>query len=170
MTHVVERPKREVLEAVRRHGAKLLRNVGSRLLGVEPHRAGVGDVMDVTQLSESHRRVSEALFQSLLAYRPRAYPGHVTLFRTRAQRVFSPHGVDKGWGRLALGGVEIKKIPGNHVNLYEQPHVQVLAEQLRESLDRIASESASASEKQSLASLPRQLATVVGLSACGLIF
>lgn len=169
MTHVVERPKGDVLEAVRRHGAKFLRNVGSRFFKLEPHTASVGDVLDVAQMSESHRRVSEALFQSLLAYRPRAYPGRVTLFRTRAQRVFSPHGVDKGWGRLALKGVEIKKIPGNHVNLYEQPHVQVLAEQLRESLDRIASESAS-SEKRSLVKLSQKLSTVVWLSACGLIF
>ncbi|MBC7933279.1 MAG: hypothetical protein H7Z38_22165, partial [Rubrivivax sp.] len=92
----------------------------------------------------------------------------VTLFRTRAQSVFSPHGVDKGWGRLALGGVEIKRIPGNHVNLYEQPHVQVLAEQLRESLDRIARESG-VSEKQSLMELSQQLSTMVWLSACGFI-
>jgi len=169
MTHVVERPKGEVFAAVRRHSAKLLRNVGSRLFNVEPHKASVGDVLDVAQMSEHHQRVSEALFQSLLAYRPRAYPGRVTLFRTRAQNAFSPHGVDKGWSRLALGGVEIKKIPGNHVNLYEQPHVQVFVEQLRDSLDRIARESGT-SEKQSLVELSQQLSTVVWLSACGVIF
>ncbi len=169
MTHVVERPKGEVVAAVRRHSAKLLRNVGSRLFNIEPHKASVGDVLDVAQMSEHHQRVSEALFQSLLAYRPRAYPGRVTLFRTRAQNVFSPHGVDKGWSRLALGGVEIKKIPGNHVNLYEQPHVQFFAEQLRDSLDRIARESGT-SEKQSLVELSQQLSTVVWLSACGVIF
>jgi amino acid adenylation domain-containing protein len=169
MTHVVERPKGEVVAAVRRHSTKLLRNVGSRLFNIEPHRASVGDVLDVAQMSEHHRRVSEALFQSLLAYRPRAYPGRVTLFRTRAQHVFSPHGVDKGWGRLAIKGVEIKRIPGNHVNLYEQPHVQVLAEQLRDSLDRIARESET-TDKQSLVGLSQQLSTVVWLSACGIIF
>ncbi|MBC7931004.1 MAG: amino acid adenylation domain-containing protein, partial [Rubrivivax sp.] len=75
MTHVVERPKGEVVAAVRRHSAKLLRNAGSRLFNIEPHKASVGDVLNVDQMTEHHRRVSEALFQSLLAYRPRAYPG-----------------------------------------------------------------------------------------------
>jgi thioesterase domain-containing protein len=41
-----------------------------------------------------------------------------------------------GWERLALGGVEIREVPGNHVNMMLWPQVALLAEQLRECIDR----------------------------------
>ncbi|MGM0576453.1 MAG: type I polyketide synthase [Myxococcota bacterium] len=41
-----------------------------------------------------------------------------------------------GWGRLARGGVEIRRIPGDHLAVLRQPHVGALAEQLGEALDR----------------------------------
>lgn len=41
-----------------------------------------------------------------------------------------------GWGRLALGGVEIRQVPGDHVDMLHRPHVALLAEQLRECIDK----------------------------------
>jgi thioesterase domain-containing protein len=39
-----------------------------------------------------------------------------------------------GWDQLALGGVEVRLVPGAHYNILEQPHVAALAAQLRECL------------------------------------
>jgi thioesterase domain-containing protein len=39
-----------------------------------------------------------------------------------------------GWGDLAQGGVDIHYIPGSHVSLFDQPHVQVMAEVIAKNL------------------------------------
>ena len=45
-----------------------------------------------------------------------------------------------GWGRVALEGVEIREISGDHVNMLVEPHVRVLAQKLRESVDQALAE------------------------------
>jgi len=42
------------------------------------------------------------------------------------------------WSDFAEDGLEIHVIPGNHMSMVEDPHVQVLAAKLRASLDRAA--------------------------------
>ena len=46
------------------------------------------------------------------------------------QPLFSSHRPDKGWRRFAAGGLDIKVVPGNHLAMLQEPHVQVLGEQL----------------------------------------
>ena len=41
-----------------------------------------------------------------------------------------------GWGRYVRGGVDVQMCPGNHTTICEQPHVRVLAQRLREAIDR----------------------------------
>jgi len=31
---------------------------------------------------------------------------------------------DLGWGNLVAGGLEIQQIPGNHFNMFTEPHVE----------------------------------------------
>ncbi len=40
-----------------------------------------------------------------------------------------------GWGRLSTELVEVHLVPSNHTTMLTEPHVQVLAEKLRECLD-----------------------------------
>ncbi len=47
------------------------------------------------------------------------------------QSLFSYHKRDKGWGRLAAGGLEVRIVPGNQLAMLQEPHVRVLAEHLR---------------------------------------
>ena len=96
----------------------------------------IKDLGDVFGFSEQHRKVARAQHQALRAYRPRVYPGKVTLFRARKQGLFSSHAPDKGWGRLVTGGLEIKAAPGNHLGMLQEPLVRVLAQQLRDCLDK----------------------------------
>jgi aspartate racemase len=69
-------------------------------------------------------------------YALQVYPGQVTLFRTTDQAVTYDQCSDLGWSALALGGVEIHEVPGNHVGMLQEPHVQVLAKKLKACIDR----------------------------------
>jgi thioesterase domain-containing protein/acyl carrier protein len=89
----------------------------------------------LTQMTPRQQGFVQAHFQAAQAYQPRPYTGKVTLFRARAQarsRAFDP---DKGWRALALGGVEIREIPGSHHTLLAEPYVGELARHLRQALD-----------------------------------
>jgi aspartate racemase len=90
-------------------------------------------------LPDGLQNVKEANFLAAKEYTTKVYPGRVDLFIAREQSLgvnFDPMAV---WSQLALGGVDIHEIPGNHVTLIEEPHVQVLAERLRTALERAAS-------------------------------
>ncbi|WP_394823627.1 acetoacetate--CoA ligase [Pendulispora albinea] len=67
------------------------------------------------------------------------YPGRVTLFLAErtSQSGLSPElDARLGWRNLARGGTDVHKVPGSHLSMLEQPHVQGLARILRECLAR----------------------------------
>lgn len=73
------------------------------------------------------------------AYEPQPYPGRITLFRADEQPEESLEGWDMGWGELTGGGVAVHQVPGDHLTMIQEPHVQVLVEKLRVCLDEISS-------------------------------
>jgi len=70
-------------------------------------------------------------------YVPRPYPGKVIVFRAMDREQFEAYDTDPqfGWGELAVGGLEVHDVPGDHIGILKEPHVQVLAERLRECLE-----------------------------------
>lgn len=68
-------------------------------------------------------------------YRPKPYPGRITLFKAAEQRAEFGPDPGLGWGGVAGGGVEIFEVPGDHITILDQPRVVELAEQLRMCLD-----------------------------------
>jgi thioesterase domain-containing protein len=72
-------------------------------------------------------------------YRPQAFAGRLTLLRAEdgsftAHEKNDPTG---GWGSLASGGVEVQAVPGDHFTLLREPHVQIVAEWLRASINQL---------------------------------
>jgi thioesterase domain-containing protein len=67
------------------------------------------------------------------AYRPEPYPGKVTLFVTGAEENDER---TAGWGRLSLGGIQIIHQPGRHHDFIYDPHVRVLAENLKDCMEQ----------------------------------
>lgn len=63
------------------------------------------------------------------------YPDRVTLFRAIDNIGFIDP--DLGWSELAPGGLEIHDVPGHTFSMLEEPHIQVLAEKLRDCIDRV---------------------------------
>jgi amino acid adenylation domain-containing protein len=139
--HVARRPARELLEGARRNLFKLGRRVRQALGGgaassPEAYEVELADVLDLSRLTETHRRVCAALYEALSNYEPRVYPGRLTLLRTRAQTLFSASGRDKGWTRLAAEGVDVKVVRGNHRDVYEEPNAATLAREIEAFLRR----------------------------------
>jgi amino acid adenylation domain-containing protein len=78
-----------------------------------------------------------AHYQAFCEYERLPYSGRVTLFRAGSQPVgcdFDPH---NGWKPLALGGIDVLEVPGEHAEIVEAPYVTHLAAQLRVVLDRL---------------------------------
>ena len=64
-------------------------------------------------------------------YAPQAYPGRITYFLSELRKE-EPHGK---WHELAVGGLDVHKMPGHHTSMLREPYVRVVAEQLRACLD-----------------------------------
>ena len=66
-------------------------------------------------------------------YVPRPYPGRIVLFRARDLGLGPGYRIDSllGWRELARGGLDVHEVPGDHLGILREPHVQVLAEKLR---------------------------------------
>jgi thioesterase domain-containing protein/acyl carrier protein len=64
------------------------------------------------------------------------YPGEVTLFVATEETERDEAKEIERWRDLAAGGLQVHRAPGKHLNFVSPPHVSVLAEQLRECIDR----------------------------------
>jgi thioesterase domain-containing protein len=89
---------------------------------------------NVSRIPPNYRNLMQLHLKALTEYRPRPYPGRVTVFRTRRQPLFCSHDPQMAWPRLAQGGVEVRNISGSHRNLLQEPFVQSLASELGASI------------------------------------
>lgn len=80
--------------------------------------------------------VYQANLNAAYHYSPDAYHGRVILFI--AQKTIFSRKQDEtlGWGALVGEGLEIHKIPGDHYTIIHKPNVQILAEELRNCIER----------------------------------
>ena len=76
-------------------------------------------------------KVIYANAQAAYRYAPQPYVDRITLFRSEEQSVSND--ATLGWSTLATE-IQLHQIPGNHLSLLKSPHVQTLAEQLRQYL------------------------------------
>jgi len=92
-----------------------------------------------TELLQIRRlfRVFKTNTQAARSYVPQVYPKQITLFQAAEQVGEVHHDGTPGWGELAVGGVELQIIPGNHYTMVRKPHVQVLAQRLKTYLDMV---------------------------------
>jgi len=84
------------------------------------------------------RDLREISYQAALNYRPRPYPGKVTLFRAKQRPAGKASDIFLGWDKVAGGGMEVHEVPGDHVSLMREPQVGELADVLRRCLEREA--------------------------------
>jgi thioesterase domain-containing protein len=73
-------------------------------------------------------------------YRLSSYPERILLFRASEKGLRGLEDASGGWNKYAPGGLEIHEIEGDHGNVLNEPKVQVLAQELRQRLERAQSE------------------------------
>ena len=107
-----------------------------------PEATEVEDFQHFLRLMLEHNRITGE-------YAPAKYPGKILVFRARERVGEVPP--DLGWQRLSDQPVEVVEVPGSHVSMMRAPHVQLLAEALRE---RTVDHSGGASDFDSPSSPP----------------
>jgi len=112
----------------------LWRKLAAKLRGGNCTDVDLDEVIDVSHFPESELKYWQIHLNALVAHVERPYAGHVTLLRTRGQPILCSFAEDFCWRKLARGGVTVKHIPGSHENIFVEPNVKFLAEQIEECL------------------------------------
>jgi surfactin synthase thioesterase subunit len=84
------------------------------------------------QTTRRIRRFQRVYWLAAHSYRCRPYDGRVTVLANTQWYDADP---TLGWGNLSTGGVEIHKIPGNHIT-YITDNIHLVAKVLKESLEK----------------------------------
>jgi len=127
---------------------KLLRLSPSQSVAFAIRKAGVylknaGIIMQMQFLPPALKEVREALHLASANYAPRPYPGRITFFRPAEKSIRDSDDPQAGWVELAVGGLEIVDVPGDHNNILDEPQVRVLAQRLKVCLERPQNDSRS---------------------------
>lgn len=86
--------------------------------------------------------VEEATRQAVKDYVSQVYPGRITFFRAIEPPPFEGWNPDSYlyWSEWPSEGLELYEIPGDHLSMVKEPHVQVLATRIRACLDQAVQE------------------------------
>ena len=103
--------------------------LGGRKTALTPQEM-IGDIPHYEESPPHIRRLMELHMRAIMDYTPPQYAGKVTLFRVRRNPLFSYQEEDKGWGKLAGGGVDLVYVPGGHNDLLWAESVQDIAREL----------------------------------------
>jgi amino acid adenylation domain-containing protein len=99
---------------------------------------------ELVSKTDKHLEIIDANVQAGSQYIFSPYSGQVVLLRTedeyRDEAIGMQYDVQFGWGDLVTGGVDVHYIPGSHLSLLDEPHVQVLAEKLKNCLNKATSQ------------------------------
>ena len=79
------------------------------------------------------KNIEELNFAAVKDYVPQVYRGRAALFL--ANDLTSGYDVEDGWGQLVTE-LEVHQIPGNHLDIIKEPHVQALAAKLSGCIER----------------------------------
>jgi len=89
--------------------------------------------------------VHGAAIRAYHRYAPRPCPCEVILFRAEEQPEWlgsSHRDPTNGWGKLAMGGVQVHVIPGDHLAMVREPNVAEIGKKMRAYLDAAGVEEA----------------------------
>jgi thioesterase domain-containing protein len=132
---IMSRVRLLYLRTYRRNGRLryLLRRFGERM-----QRANymIAALQGEGKVASSVRNVREINYVAGVTYTVQSYAGKVTLFRAECDpdELLPP---DLNWGQFALGGIEIKNLPGDHGRILYQPGLSALAAELTGALQGI---------------------------------
>ncbi len=102
------------------------------------HRAAQAGLVRTDDIAAGQHvfRVFQSNMKATLEYRPGPYSGNIVLLRAAQQQKTNDVSDDPylGWGQLALGGVEVREVPGDHAHMVHEPNVARLAAEVKHAL------------------------------------
>jgi thioesterase domain-containing protein len=94
------------------------------------------DIWDADVIPLQRREVWQAHLRAFAAYNPAPYDGPVTLFQAAVRPLFHSLDPHLGWSRIVRGGVEVRRVPGNHALMLRGAACRTLAGEMRDALAR----------------------------------
>ena len=85
-------------------------------------------------LSTALDRIPKMNIEAAKNYFPQSYSGNITLFKAKTRVAEPYHDPFLGWGKVALGGLDVEEVPGTHTSCLREPDVRVLAQKLETKL------------------------------------
>jgi thioesterase domain-containing protein len=123
-------PMREQRRWVQRKAKAAVRKLLRRFArGNKPASVDLEDVIDPMHFPEQELKLWQAHLNALVRHVDGSYDGEVLLLRTRGQPIFCSLEDDFCWRALAPK-LQICRIPGSHENIFMEPNVMALAEEL----------------------------------------
>jgi len=122
----------EALRAHLRDSMKQLRVDFSRILWMISDRK---QRRSTQQVKTEPPDASKAVYVAARAYFPKTYPGRAVLFRCEAQPMGPYCDSQLGWSGLLLDSLKIIEMPGDHDDMFQLPHVDLLAREMDRVLD-----------------------------------
>ncbi|HEX8920633.1 MAG TPA: alpha/beta fold hydrolase, partial [Pyrinomonadaceae bacterium] len=86
---------------------------------------------DEADLLRAIRAVNDSCRRAAAAYVPQAYNGRVVLFQAAEQSRLAEAPFKAFWEQLSARGVELRRVPGNHSTMLQEPLVRWLAEEIK---------------------------------------
>jgi thioesterase domain-containing protein len=127
---------RNLLEEARTRPAAAVRDKARRLGKRVAARLRIDHQANEAHLGDSYAlKVRRANIEAMRKYEPRPYAGRIALLMTSESKNRRADG-RSGWCALALGGLDVYLVPGDHATMLREPHIAVTAGQLRECLSR----------------------------------
>jgi len=115
-----------------RPGAKSLPESEAGFHAAVHRREGAFD-----RFPEGSRKNMEIQLNASRMYIPATFRGDIVLFSTREDPILFPADATRGWGSLISGRCRVIPVPGDHSNLFEEPHVEILIERIRTTLQEL---------------------------------
>jgi len=140
---VLKASPRELQNYPKRKFRRLERRLRQRLRGDHQDATmyeDVGEIFDLTGLSESHRKLMQSNLDLLRAYAPRPYPHRLVLLRGRARPLLHSHEPDLGWGHFA-DYVDVRVLPCSHDNIMNEPYILEISRQISDLIGSWANQS-----------------------------
>lgn len=145
---LVEAPRSGIVDPV---VARRIRKTLEKLSEIDSHQAN--HLSAVLEANDRARR----------DYQPRVYPGRIAY--VSAEETWHNPSFGFGWVSLAMGGLDIYKVPGNHINIDEDPNVGVWAEKLKTILDWAQLQPTTPNLYESLGKIQEQQGDLEGATA-----
>jgi aspartate racemase len=138
MRQIVRHGPNYILDRVRTKAKSQDQQLQDKVTGEVSMLARTLNLDSKSSMDQGIFSVMEANIQAEEDYVPQPYPGQVHLLRAILEP--APEGCyldpQLGWGQIAINGVEIYKVPSTHPDMFKEPHIQVLAKQLKDCLDK----------------------------------